>query len=208
MSTVANSVVLGNANQAASITRLLAMLSQVRGITATALVIATNTVITVSNYVIAGSSIVFNVIGSNGENVPNFPPIECKKTGRFALPTIRSYREANVPDLLAYPGNTAFDAALFADSHVLKQSGAFRRAPQSVLAENVGGMAAQVQAQVPVPAPVESAPVGISPETGQDAAKLLTEIQGKPVDASAPSDAELEKLTAPAPSNDRKHGRK
>ena len=182
MSTATNPVVtLGNANQAASRTRLLALLLQVRGITATALVIAANTVITVSNYVIAGSSIVFNVSGTNGENVPNFPPIECKRTGKFALPTIRSYREGNVPDsLLPYPkGMTAFDAALFADSHANKQAnGAWLRVNKG----NVGAILASEGTPKPIPAdPFKDVPVpsGISAETGQDTAKLTAEIQGK-----------------------------
>ena len=151
----------------------------------------------VSNWKINPASVCFRLIGTNGEPLPNSPVIECKRTGRFALPSIRSYREGNVPNTLVYPGQTSFDAALFADMHVLKQSGAYRRAPQSVTAPNVGGMAATVQGQNPsgqapapapdvlsmvfsmVPAPVEPAPVGISAETGQDTAKLTAEIQGK-----------------------------
>lgn len=73
---------------------------------------------TVSNYAIADSSaiVVFDL--------PDFPPVEIKKSGKFALPTIRSYQETGTPNLLAYPdGIGAMAAALWGDKHVAKQNG-------------------------------------------------------------------------------------
>ena len=173
------------------------------------------------SWTVPANSVAFSLIGDNGEIVPNTPVFTVSPRGRFALPAVKSYREGNVPNLLAYPGATSFDAALFADSHILKQSGAYRRAPQSVDAGTVGNMAANVaatpdaiQAEIarltallaskPV-APVSPAPTGISAETGQDTAKLTAEIQGKPVELS---DTELEKMTAPTPPPTERKGKK
>jgi hypothetical protein len=202
MSTVANPVVSSvNPLQLAAIASLIAAYLQYRQ-----LAVITETVPNadaqrdaVSNWTINPNSVCFRLLVASPDGtstpLPNSPVIECKRTGRFALPSIRSYREGNVPNTYVYPGATAFDAALFADMHVLKQNGAYRRAPQSVLAPNVGGMAATVQGQnpqgqAPAPAPdafamvpanvgqTEPAPT-VSAETGQDTAKLTEEIQGK-----------------------------
>lgn len=73
---------------------------------------------TVSNYTIADSSAIVLF------DLPDFPPIEIKKSGRFALPTIRSYNESGTPNNKPYPnGVSAQDAALWGDKHVAKQNG-------------------------------------------------------------------------------------
>jgi len=149
----------GNPLQTAAITALIAAFAATRQMAVKIAVIAANTVNTVSGYVIAGTSIVFNVTDEQGNLLPDFPAIECKRTGKFALPTIRSYKEANVPNTLqAYPnGATAFDAALFADSHVRKQNGAWlRRSPQAATSALVG---AQVQAPATSAVTIPAEPV-------------------------------------------------
>ena len=163
MSQQNQAVSYGNPLQTAAITALIAAFAATRSLAVKIAVIAANTVNTVSGYVIAGTSVVFNVTDEHGNPLPDFPAIECKRTGKFALPTIRSYKEANVPNTLQpYPnGATAFDAALFADSHVRKQNGAWlRRSPQAATGALVG---AQVQAPatsavtIPAEAPAKPA---------------------------------------------------
>jgi len=131
-----------NPLQVAAMAALVAAFKSHRNLDVEAQVVPNNSVITVSGYVINLASVCF-IVGTPATEtapfatLPDFPPIEVKKTGRFALPTIRSYRESNQPNSYeAYPkGVTAFDAALFADSHVRKQNGAWlRRSPQAATA--------------------------------------------------------------------------
>ena len=155
---------------------------------------------TVSGYVINPLSACFTLMGPDGQPLADFPIIEVRKTGKFALPSIRSYKESGgVNTLLPYPlGATSFDAALFADSHVRKQGGAWlRRSPQAATAAIVGQVnnvpapapeSPAPSAPAPEPtdaelekmtAPVEPAPAGISAETGENTAELMTAIHGK-----------------------------
>jgi hypothetical protein len=171
-----------NTLQDAAVKTLVSAFLTVRNMVVIAKQIDNASVTTVSSYVINPLSATIRlyspaVPAHDGQpEVPEtelaeFPAIEVRKTGKFALPTIRSYKEsAGANALLPYPlGQTAFDAALFADSHVRKQGGAWlRRAPQAATAI--------IAASVPAPAP---APVGVSSETGKDTAKLTQEIQGK-----------------------------
>jgi hypothetical protein len=177
-----------NPLQLAAITGLISAFKAVRGIDAKFVIIPSANVQTVSNYVINPLSVcvlVSEFFDGTDREIPDYPVIEIRKTGKFALPTIRSYKEsAGQNTLLPYPqGNTAFDAALFADSHVRKQNGAWlRRSPQAATAAmtsaignpTMGNPAAL--ASLPVPVMV---PSNISPETGQDTNKLLEEIHGK-----------------------------
>jgi hypothetical protein len=57
-------------------------------------------------------------------NLTCFPLVEIGRRGGFNMPEIRSYREAKgANDSLLPPpdGNTAFDACLWGDKHVVKQ---------------------------------------------------------------------------------------
>lgn len=180
-------VIQMNTLQVSAVAALMYSLREIRGIVAAYLLVPVSEVLTVSNYTINSASVVIQLttVGTPetpAENLPDFPLIEVKRTGRFALPTIRSYKEENVPNtLLAYPhGKTAFDAALWADSHVRKQGGAWlRRSPQAATAVITANLAVAPAPVAPAPAPVpELAPAGTSAETGQDMTKLMAEIQG------------------------------
>jgi hypothetical protein len=176
---------LMNPLQLAALNGLLASLKTIRGISAEYTIHANGSFPTVSNYVVNPLSVCFSLQDDQThENLPDFPVIEIRKTGKFALPTIRSYREsAGQNTLLPYPqGNTAFDAALFADSHVRKQNGAWlRRSPQAATAAMTAAIAVPstgnpaTLASLPVPV---LAPTGISPETGQDTGKMLEQMHG------------------------------
>ena len=106
--------VLNPAQLSASI-ELLSKLETVRGIHTNYIVVDSKDVTTVSNYVIKTGSVCIQL------DAPSFPALELKKNGKFALPTIRSYKEENVSPTYAYPGKTAFDAAMFADMHAGRQ---------------------------------------------------------------------------------------
>ena len=168
-----------NPLQLAAITGLISALKTVRNLDAGYVIVPTASVPTVSNYVINPLSVCVQVQDAAGVNLLDFPVIEIRKTGKFALPSIRSYREsAGQNALQPYPqGATAFDAALYADSHVRKQNGVrLRRCATAAITSAVSeGMTAMRQAgalALPVPA-------NISAETGQDTVKLTAEIQGK-----------------------------
>ena len=72
---------------------------------------------------INSGSVVGLLYGEDGGLIPGFPAIEIRPGGRLALPAIHSYPEGKAPHALQpHPhGRTAFDAALFADSHIRKQ---------------------------------------------------------------------------------------
>jgi hypothetical protein len=171
-----------NPLQLAAIAGLVAAFKSVRNIDATYKVVPIAETPTVSAYVINPLSVCIQMQDATGVNLPDFPVIELRKTGKPALPSIRSYREsAGQNTLQPYPqGATAFDAALFADSHVRKQGGAWlRRSPQAGTAEMVGSANKQNPAALAsIPVSV-LAPAGVSAETGQDTGKMLAEIQGK-----------------------------
>ncbi len=168
-----------NPLQLAAISALTATFASVRNLIVTFVTVANTAVPTVSGYAVNASSVCVQVLGPEGTALADFPLIEVRRTGKFALPSIRSYREANVPNtLLPYPqGMTAFDAALFADSHARKQNGAWlRRSPQAATA----AITSAVSAPVPtVPDVFSMVPANVSAETGKDTAKLTSEIQGK-----------------------------
>ncbi len=55
-------------------------------------------------------------------DLPDFPVISIGRGGGFDMPDIRSYTQIKgASDSLTYPGQTAFDACLFGDKHVLRQ---------------------------------------------------------------------------------------
>lgn len=106
-----------NAMQSAAVANLLSLLSSVRNLTPEHTITSGEGVATVSNYLIKPSSVILLL------DAPNFPPIEVKASGMFALPTIKSYDESGNKTQLhtnAFPGHTSRDAALFADKHATK----------------------------------------------------------------------------------------
>lgn len=170
-----------NPLQLAALNGLIAALKSVRNLDAGYVIVPSANVATASNYVINPLSVCIQVNDANGVSLPDFPVIEIRKTGKFALPTIRSYREsAGQNTLLPYPqGATAFDAALFADSHTRKQNGAWlRRSPQAATAAITAAVGNPATGN-PAALGTLPVPVGVSAETGQDTAKLTAEIQGK-----------------------------
>lgn len=175
---------LMNPLQLAAITGLIAAFKAVRGLDAKYVIVPNGNVVTVSNYVINPLSVcvlISEFFDGTDREIADYPVIEIRKTGKFALPTIRSYREsAGQNTLLPYPqGATAFDAALFADSHTRKQNGAWlRRSPQAATAAMTGAIGNPATGN-PAALGTLPVPVGVSAETGQDTAKLTAEIQGK-----------------------------
>lgn len=91
-------------------------------------------------------------------DLPGFPSISIGKSGGFDIPAVKSYPQNGLPNSLAFPGNTALDAALWADLHMVKQSG-----PRKPRTKAVGAIAAPVTPVVDafamVPAVVEVTPV-------------------------------------------------
>ena len=59
-----------------------------------------------------------------------WPIVEIGKQGGFRLPEIKSYKENGDGDSLQYPGTSAFDAALFGDKHLERQTSG-KRAPRA-----------------------------------------------------------------------------
>ncbi len=172
----------------AALAALAASFLAVRQLAVTFVQVVNTAVSTVSGYAVNASSICVNVLGADGQVLPDFPVIEVRRSGKFALPSIRSYKESNSGNtLLPYPnGQTAFDAALFADSHVRKQNGGWlRRAP--LVQANAAVTPATVPPVPPVAQTVPPVPANVSAETGKDTAKLTAEIQGKPAEKPAPA---------------------
>ena len=55
-------------------------------------------------------------------DLPDFPVISIGRAGGFDMPDIRSYDQIKgASDSFTCPGQTAFDACLFGDKHVLRQ---------------------------------------------------------------------------------------
>ena len=104
-----------NANQTAAVEKLTKGLTEKRGLAAT---IVTNE--TGSGKV----EVLVDVAGSS------WPLVVIGKQGGFGMPEIRSYRETGKGDSYQYPGETAFDAALFGDKHLERQSTG-KRAPKA-----------------------------------------------------------------------------
>jgi hypothetical protein len=129
-----------NVKQAAALTSYLEALKEVRGIKASWRQIENSSLrfehsdwrlnICSAYYdPLNPGSVVGLLFGEDNQLIPDFPAIEICPGGRLALPAIRSYPEKkSANSLRPYPhGQTAFDAALFADSHIHKQS---RKHPQ------------------------------------------------------------------------------
>lgn len=93
-----------NSKQQTAVTSLVSLLSTIRGLNA-----------------------VPQTADDNGKvivdlGLPGFPLVSIGKQGGYGLPEIKSYPENGKPANHAFPGNTALDAVLFADMHLIRQS--------------------------------------------------------------------------------------
>lgn len=93
-----------NAKQTTAVSSLVALLSTIRGLNATPTTDEQDGKVLLD-------------LGLTG-----FPLVSIGKQGGYGLPDVKSYPENGKPSNHAFPGNSALDAALWGDMHVVRQA--------------------------------------------------------------------------------------